>query len=144
MARIKFDYKEFDDLMGTLKSIADSKTVKRATEDALKAAFDIVTPKAEEAIKKHVKPVGKYGTGETLSTLRRTPEYVWVADICECKVGFNIKEGGLPSIFLMYGTPKVDKDQELYDAFFGNQTKREISAAQEDVLMGALSEAWRK
>lgn len=67
-------------------------------------------------------------------------------------VGFDVSNGGLASIFLMYGSPKhvitryhgkkkstwnhpgMDADQVLYDLVFGKTTKQEIAKIQKKVF----------
>ena len=47
---------------------------------------------------------------------KRTKAYI--------KVGFNISKGGLASIFLMYGTPRMQPDKKLYNSIYGSSTKK--------------------
>lgn len=65
-------------------------------------------------------------------------------------VGFNIREGGLPSVFLMYGTPRhavgnqyargrgahpgMAVDQKLYDSIYGRSVKNKVRKAQKQVF----------
>ena len=49
-------------------------------------------------------------------------------------VGFDIQNGGLASIFLMYGTPRMKKDTKLYNDIYGKKTRDEIRALQEEIF----------
>ena len=73
-------------------------------------------------------------TGATEESLVEKPTIEWNGTIATVKTGFNIKDGGLASIFLMYGTPRIKKDQKLYDAFYSARTQKEIDKIQEDTF----------
>lgn len=126
MPKFQVEFDGFDQMLAKLKRLeGDAKGV---TEEALKETFRVVTKKAEAAIKLHRE------TGETEASLRQKPQIKWQGSVGTVHVGFDIKGGGLPSIFLMYGTPRMEKDQKLYNAFYGAATKREIHAAQEEIF----------
>ena len=56
------------------------------------------TKKAQEAITPHNE------TKRTEKALKKEAEIEWAGTLASVKVGFSISEGGLASIFLMYGT----------------------------------------
>lgn len=133
MARMKVEFEGFDSVLAKLKKLDGD--AKKVTEEALRETHKIVTDKAEQAMGASFLPAGgKYSTGETLKHLRREANIEWNATVASVPVGFDIKSGGLVSIFLMYGTPRMDPDKELYNAFFGNATKKEVMAAQEEIF----------
>ena len=101
--------------------------------EGLKEAHGIITRKAEPAIRKH------HLTGETEDSLIANPTVSWSGLSASTKVGFRIRDGGLPSIFLMYGTPRMNKDQELYDAFHGASTSESIERAQKNLIEKFMS-----
>ena len=84
---------------------------------------------------------GKYSHGNTAKSLVREPVITWSGTKASVEVGFDIKHGGLPTIFMMYGTPSYMKNQMLYDAFYGDQTIGEIRTRQKEIMLGALAEA---
>ncbi|MBD5142996.1 MAG: hypothetical protein HDT22_05205 [Ruminococcus sp.] len=93
----------------------------------------------ETAIKPHKK------TGETESSLRKTPIIEWTGDmVAEAKVGFHISAGGLPSIFLMYGTPSIEPDNNLKEAIYGTNTRKEIKKIQREVYEKSIERAMKK
>ena len=53
-------------------------------------------------------------------------------------VGFDIKQGGLPSIFLMYGTPRMKKDTKLYADVYGKKAQERIKKAQEETFQKGI------
>lgn len=130
MARMKLEVKGIDEIMDRLKKLGVD--IREVTEEALVETHSIVTEKAETVIKKH------HLTGATEESLRKKPIIEWNGQVAQVKTGFDIKNGGLPSIFLMYGTPRMKKDQKLYNAFFGKSTKDEIVEKQTDVFYEAI------
>lgn len=129
-SKIQLEFDGFDRIVDRLTKLEGD--VKNATERALTESHRIVTEKAESAIGPHKK------TGRTESTLKRNAEVQWFGSMASVEVGFNVQEGGLASIFLMYGTPRVKKDQQLYNAFFGAKTKKQIMQAQEEIFMSEI------
>lgn len=130
MAKMKLEFDGFENVVNRLKQLDGD--VKAATETALKDTHKIVTENAEIAIRKHRM------TGRTEQSLVRKATVKWKGTVAEVETGFDIKKGGLPSIFLMYGTPRVKKDQKLYNAFFGTATKKEVKKAQESAFYDAI------
>lgn len=139
MAKVAVEFAGFDEVLKKLNKLgADTKQI---TEDALQKSFDIVTKKAEAAIAKPNLPAGgKFSTGRTEESLTRTLEVTWTGTEASAPVGFNIKKGGLPSIFMMYGTPRYMKVQAVYDAFYGSATEGEVLNAQREVFFKAMEE----
>lgn len=137
MARMKLEITGLDKLLERIDKMgSDSKKV---CEEALRETHKIVTQKAEEGMAKSNLPAGgKYSYGDTLRTLRREALIYWNGDVASVPVGFDINNGGLTSIFLMYGTPRMKKDQTLYNAFFGAKTRKEILEAQENVFYSEI------
>lgn len=135
MSKFKLDFdgidilaKRFEDMGGDIKDLADK---------ALKATHAHVTPKIEQAMK-----ASKYNfnhTGDTKDSLRKKANVEWSGNIASIGVGFDIKHGGLPSIFLMHGTPTITPDRNLYNAVFSNKTKKEVQELQEDIFLDAIT-----
>lgn len=139
MARIAVEFAGFDEVLKKLTKLgADTKQI---TEEALQKSFDIVTKKAEASVAKPNLPAGgKYSTGRTERSLVRALDVTWSGTEATAPVGFNIEKGGLPSIFMMYGTPRYMKVQAVYDAFYGAQTEGEVLNAQKKVFYAAMEE----
>lgn len=130
MPKLKIEFEGFSEVLAKLKSLDGD--VRKTTEDALRKTHAIVTQKAEAAIAPHRR------TGQTQGSLRKDAAIEWQGDVGSVKVGFNIYEGGLPSIFLMYGTPRMQKDQKLYNAFYGSATLKEITEAQQEIFFDEI------
>ena len=126
------------------------------TEKMLKKSADYVTGNVEKDIKPHKL------TGETEDSIVDNPKVDWESgEMASIKVGFDIGSGGLPSLFLMYGTPKhapanqfgpasgqhpgTKKDRKLYNDFYGKETKNKIAKIQSDIYdKELLKKVWNK
>lgn len=104
------------------------KDVKKVSENALKASWAEVTPNISKAIKPH------YLTGATENSLNKYAYVQWEGDVGSIDVGFSISAGGLASIFLMYGTPTIEPDMELYNSIYGTKTKSKVRKVQKEVF----------
>ena len=142
MPHLNLEFTGFDEVLKKLTKLeADTEKI---ADEALKETFKIVTAKAEAAIQKPNLPrQGKFSRKNppnSASSLLKTPDIKWSGTEGEVHVGFNIKKGGLPTIFMMYGTPRRMKVQAVYDAFYGDQTIGQIRNAQRDIFYKALEE----
>ena len=113
---------QFDKLDGDLKEV---------TEECLKKAHEIVTPNVQADMNKHNR------TGTTKRSIATDSTVKWEGTKATIKVGFKFPEG-LSSVFLMYGTPRMQKDQKLYNDIYGGRTKNQIARAQREILENAI------
>lgn len=109
--------------------------VRETITDALQEAGQLVTEQARAAIQPHRR------TGKTEASLRENPTVEWTGTEAAVNVGFDINNGGLPSIFLMYGTPRMKKDIKLYNAVYGAETTKKIEQIVRDALDNAVEKA---
>lgn len=128
MAKNKFSLQisGFDELLDKLESVEGD--LKKTTESALKSSKQVVTPKLKKAMKKHKR------TGVTEKSIDTDFNVKWEGDIANINIGFDFQKGGLTSVFLMYGTPKMPPDAELYEAIYGKTTQKEIKQAQTEAF----------
>ena len=98
--------------------------VLEGTKKALIETHKVVTPKLEAEIRKH------HLTGDTEASLVKTPQINVEGNLVSIDVGFDLDKGGLPSIWLMHGTPRQAPDKALYEALYGRKTSGEIRHAQ--------------
>lgn len=137
MARMKMEIEGLNEYLNKIQLLGGN--VRETTETALRETHAIVTQKIETAMQAGNLPAkGKYSTGETLKHLRRNAAVEWHGDVAEVPVGFDIKQGGLVSIFLMYGTPRMSPAKGLKEAVFGARTRKEIVEAQENVFWNEI------
>ena len=136
--RLSVDFDGFDEVMARLKALEGD--VKNVTEKALKETHRIVTAKVEESAQKANLPAhGKYATGRLEQSVDRSATIEWAGTQAKVPVGFNIKKGGLPSIFMMYGTPRYMKNQKMYDAFYGSKTLEQVHKAQQEIFYAEIA-----
>lgn len=132
---IEFD--GFEEAIKRLESLEGD--VRSVTEKALKETHKIVTAKAEESAKKENLPKkGKFSSGRTLASVKRDADIEWSGTEAKVPVGFDISKGGLPSIFMMYGTPRYMKNQKMYNAIWSDATHQEVLKAQEEIFYNEI------
>ncbi len=132
---IGFDYSALENLIKQVEDLEGNLDV--AIEQALKESQEEVTKGLKEEMKRHNR------TGKTVESLVENPD-VRKKGIksYEIDVGFDISNGGLPSIFLMYGTPKMEKDTKLFSALYGKKTREKIIKIQEEVFMRYIAKLY--
>ena len=128
--RVQLDFDEFNTLIDKVSAMGGN--VEKAATEALEAARDVITPQAKTAIQRH------HRTGRTEASLRNNPVQRTGAGKLYVDVGFDIKNGGLASIFLMYGTPRMKKDTNFYNALRGNATRKRVQEAQRAAFRKAI------
>ena len=117
-----------------------------AVTEALQESYNYVTSHLADQIEQH------HRTGKTAESLLKSEKIQVEGTTYYINVGFDVGNGGLASIFLMYGTPKhaikrrtkngtkswnhpgMDADAVLYDLVFGPATKTEIEKIQKKVF----------
>lgn len=127
MSKFSIEFEQFKQLEKQLESLAGLNGVIEATENALLATDDYVTAEVDKAVAN-----SKYNfdrTGTTKGSIDRDKKVEWSGTTASAKAGFRISAGGLPSIFLMYGTPNSDHpikpDSNLKNAAKGQGIHRD-------------------
>lgn len=141
--RLTIDFEGFDILQKQLQALGGD--TRQAVDDALKDSQQLVARKVSAAMIPHTRPTG----GETKGAIITNKPVEWAGDTAAVGVGFDIADGGLPSIFLMYGTqlhgqPHITPDKNLYNAVYGTQTRKEIRKIQEEAYRKAIERAMSK
>lgn len=135
--KLTLDFPMFDTLKTQLDK-AGGNALKTAVDNALKTSNSYV----EAQLKAAIAPHHRYGTVE--ESLDARPDQVeWYGTSASIPVGFDLKDGGLPSLFLMYGTkvhgqPHVEPDRKLYDAIYGSKVKKQIQKIQEEAFLSVV------
>lgn len=128
--KMGLEFKGFDEVIANYEAAGGN--VQRAVDGALKQSKQLVTSQLQQAIRRHRR------TGQTEASLDKNMTVQWDAYIASVDVGFHIRQGGLASVFLMYGTPRVPKDQALYNAVYSSRTKNQIKKLQEQAVNKAI------
>lgn len=144
--KMSVDFAGVDVFLEQLKALGED-AAKKATENALKATQAYIAKQAEQAMKKHEPPIGKYGTHTTDKAIIKDYPVEWVQSTASIAVGFDLENGGMPSLYLMHGTelngqPHIKEDAELYDAVYGSKTRREVHKLQK-AEFEKIFETWR-
>jgi len=135
-SKLAFNFEEMAGLAEKLEKAGGN--LQAAADRALKATHDYITPNLEAGIRRHVQ------SGDTKESLDKAGGVVWESELkAHINIGFNIGDGGLPSIFLMWGTPKMKPDTKLKGAAFSAKTKREVATIQRQEMEKALQEITR-
>lgn len=136
-SKFAFNFDEMEDLAAKLDAMGGS--IKDAADRSLKATHAHITPNLEAGIRRHEL------SGDTRKTLVEDGGVVWENSLkAHVNIGFNLEQGGVPSIFLMWGTPKhgkhpgISKDTKLKNAAFGAKVKREVADIQRQEFEKAL------
>lgn len=125
---LTLDFAGMEDVMSQYEAMGGRLNI--AAEHALAASHQIVTRKLKAAIAPHRE------TGATEESMTTDPYETMNVDgvHASVEVGFSVRAGGLASIFLMYGTPKIPPDMALYNAIYGAATLKEVSEKQAEVF----------
>lgn len=134
---IKFDGLEV--YQKQLEKLGGGQAVKRAFDTALEESQKIVAEKVTAAMSPH------NNTGKVKRSIITHDPPEWTGDTAAVNVGFDIVGGGLPSIFLMYGTqlygqPHIQPDRNLYNAVYGTAVRKQVREIQEKAFVRVLNE----
>lgn len=135
--RVSLDFSGFDEICSKLDGIGGN--LKQTTETALVKSKAVVTVNLVKATKKANYPAqGKYSSGDLRHSIDTDKQVNWSGTVGEIHVGFDFAKSGLTSIMIMYGTPRMNKVQSIYDAVYGNKTKKQVRKVQEEIFTDAI------
>lgn len=123
MSKFSIEFEQFKQLEKQLEELAGLDGVIEATENALLATDDYVTAEVDKAVASSKFNFDR--TGRTKKSIDREQKVEWSGTVASAKAGFTISKGGLPSIFLMYGTPTIRPDTNLKNAAKGEGIHRQ-------------------
>ena len=136
---MSLDFHDLEQMMKRYEKIGAD--IKPAAEKALKKSHDFVTRRLEQHTTKPFMPAGgQYSQGDTQKSIVREDTVYWVGGTQGfVGVGYDVSKT-LTSIFLMYGTPKINPVKEIYQDVWGKTTRRMIREIQEEVMWDCLNE----
>ncbi len=133
--KIGLQFRGWKELLSGIEKVSGEAGLKQATEAGLKASKEFVNKQVDSVMSKSSMPAGgKYWTGKTKESLDKNFNVEWSGFVGSMNVGFDFRESGLNSIFLMYGTPRTPPVSGLYEAFYGKKTKSEIKKIQKEAI----------
>ena len=136
--KMSIEFDEFEVYRKKLAELAGGEAVQKAMTGALKETQQIVAQEVGAAMTPHNK------TGSTSKSILRNGAVEWSGGFGKVSVGFDINAGGLPSIFLMYGTKRgIKADKNLYNAVFGAAVRKKVQEAQKRAFEKALGEVMK-
>lgn len=140
--KLEIDFPMFDELKKKLEAI-EGNALDRAVTKALEESNAFIAAQLDEAMQPHKR------TGKTESTILKNTNVQKTGTEFSANTGFSIHEGGLPSIFLMYGTkvhgqPHVKPDKKLYNALYSPATKKKIQEIQANAFFETIDEVMKK
>lgn len=124
--KMRLEFTGFEEYAERLDKLGGD--LKKTTEKALIETHKLLTPKVEEAFRKHDV---KY-SHDTMKSLKKDARVEWDGSVAAIGVGFKISEGSFPSIFIMYGTPRMQPDKKVYNSIYGN--KKKVRELQEKIF----------
>ena len=139
--KLTLDFNGFEHIKKQLDAIGGDATT-QAVNEALQASQTYIAEQVSAAITPHTL------TGKTKKSIVKDHPVEWTGDVAAVDVGFDIIGGGLPSIFLMYGTklhgqPHITPDRKLYDAVYGTRTRKAVQQLQEQAFNKVLERVVR-
>lgn len=140
--KLEFDFPMLKKLQKQLEEIGGN-ALDKAVDKAITDSHAFVTKQLEDAIAPHQK------TDRTERSLDKKADIIKTGTSYSADVGFHITEGGLPSIFLMYGTkvhgqPHIAPDKKLYNAIYGTATKEKVKEIQAQAFFETIEKVMKK
>ena len=135
-SKFAFRFDEMLDLADRIEKAGGN--LQQAADKALRDTHDYITPQLSTGIARHV------ATGDTKDSLVQSPKVEWITPLkAQVNIGFDLGDGGWPSIFLMWGTPKMAPDTALKNAAFGPKIRRQVAEVQRETLEAVIRELSR-
>ena len=134
MARMSIIFDGFKDLAYAIDEAGGD--LHAAVDEALTETQQLIQEKlATAALPYADKGVKGYATGKMYDAIIPDAQIEWHGSVASVRVGFDLHQAdGFHSIFVMYGTPRMDKDQKVYNAIRGTRTKHAIALMQEEIM----------
>ena len=135
--KIGLQFSGWEDYVAKLDKLGGTQVMKRGVEEALIESKKHVNPLIEQSMSK-LPAGGRYSTGNTKQSIDDEMSVEWEGMTGTIKVGFDFSKSGVTSIFLMYGTPRMQPVSGLKNAIYGAKTKKEIAEIQERVMSNVI------
>lgn len=147
--QIWIDHKQFEELADRLENDLNG-DVKKVFEDYLARVAEETGKRLHKGMSRKTKHKTEpkmrshNRTGRTDSAIINKGVQKWSGDFVTMDVGYNLLDGGIASIFLLYGTPKMEPDKFLYNAIFGAWAKRMQTKLGKEAFEKAMARLLKK
>ena len=141
MAKVKngFDTTMLNRYAERLEAAGGPDAIKRAVNGGMTASKREINQLITTAMQSSNLPAGgKYSTGATMEALNKEYGVSWDGNIASLPLGFDLSGAGLTSIFLMYGTPRMQPANGLHDAIYGDEGRKIARKAQAKAMKTVL------
>lgn len=135
--KIGLQFSGWEDYVAKLDKLGGTQVMKKGVEEALIESKKHINPLIEQSMAR-LPAGGKYSTGNTKQSIDDDMSVEWEGMTGTIKVGFDFGKSGVTSIFLMYGTPRMQPVSGLKNAIYGAKTKKEIAEIQERVMSNVI------
>lgn len=138
MAKMQIIFDGFDQLAADIDRMGGD--LHAAVDEALTATQQLIQDNLTSAAAPYAAKGRKgYAKGNMYKTILKDKRITWKGEVAEVDVGFDLMaKGGWHSIFMMYGTPRITKDQQIYNAIKGAKTKQQIEKLQQETMQKYL------
>lgn len=137
-SKISLEFDGFKELAYAIDKAG--KNLKTAVDEALTETQKLVENSTTTAAAVYkFKGLKGYATGAMYSSILHDPQVKWQGYVAEVGTGFTSNNGAtlsgyMHSIFVMYGTPRMSKDQKVFNAIKGTKIKNDVKKKQQEVL----------
>lgn len=140
-SKMQIDFKGMEDYIKKLNEL-DGKATRQAVENALIITQEKVADRLDTIMAKHVR------TGKTKNAIIRDKAVIWYPVVATIDIGFDLENGGFPSIYLMHGTEvrgqrHIEADKDLFDAVYGSKIRKEMAKYQEEEFAKVLKKVMK-
>lgn len=138
MGKISIQFDGFRELTEAIDRAG--KDLNEAVEEALESSQQVVNDALIPAAAPYARQGLKgYATGAMYGAIQTDQQVRWKGTTAEIGSGFTTNSGATQdgfyhSIFVMYGTPRMEKDQRIFNAIKGTKTKKNVADIQKEVM----------
>lgn len=135
MAKMSLEFDGLKDLLYKIDEVEGE--LRPAVDEALTKVQHYVQDQTRQAAAKYVKGGTEYATGKMKAAVKPDSGPEWAGNTASVGVGFDIHKpggGGMHSVWMMYGTPRISPDTKLHNAVRGAKTKMQIHKIMQEAL----------
>lgn len=134
MAKMELLFDGFEELADQISK--SEQALRPAVDEALRKTQTIIQEELRTATAIYATKGGGrkgYATGNMFKSILKNESVTWQGTVAMISAGFALNKHR-ESIFVMYGTPRMTPDTNVYNAIFGARVESKIQKAQEDIM----------